>query len=239
MCFSISFNVNPKIYVARYINLIKNKNPENLTFEPAYFVSAFDFPELPIVTTENIMMAKWGLVPRWFKGSNINETRLKILNVKIESVVEKIWARHLLMNNRCLLGVTGFFEWRSYNNQKYPYYIKLKNTEIFSIGCFYDEHFINEKKIISFTIITTQANEVMQKIHNVKKRMPLIIKPKYENDWLTCDNDIEKKINEFIILGNDDLEYYTVSKIANYSKKNRNIPEILQPVKYSELPDIK
>lgn len=36
----------------------------------------------------------------------------------------------------------------------------------------------------TFTIITTEANELMSYIHNNKKRMPVILDFKHEREWL-------------------------------------------------------
>jgi len=38
-------------------------------------------------------------------------------------------------------------------------------------------------------MITTEANELMSRIHNIKKRMPVILTPENENKWLQ-GNDI-------------------------------------------------
>ncbi|WP_010664090.1 SOS response-associated peptidase family protein [Marinilabilia salmonicolor] len=36
----------------------------------------------------------------------------------------------------------------------------------------------------AYTITTTAANELMSEIHNTKKRMPVMLSPEAENDWL-------------------------------------------------------
>ncbi len=45
----------------------------------------------------------------------------------------------------------------------------------------------------SYTIMTTDANELMSEIHNTKKRMPVILRTGHERDWLSghleLDND--------------------------------------------------
>ncbi|WP_462318590.1 SOS response-associated peptidase family protein, partial [Marinilabilia sp.] len=40
----------------------------------------------------------------------------------------------------------------------------------------------------TYTIITTAANELMSEIHNTKKRMPVILNPENEHDWLSGGN---------------------------------------------------
>jgi len=36
----------------------------------------------------------------------------------------------------------------------------------------------------SYTIVTTEANELMSEIHNSKKRMPVILSRENENEWI-------------------------------------------------------
>ena len=36
----------------------------------------------------------------------------------------------------------------------------------------------------TYSIVTTQANQLMAEIHNTKKRMPIILKPEDESKWL-------------------------------------------------------
>lgn len=48
--------------------------------------------------------------------------------------------------------------------------------------------------INTYAIITTPANEMMELVHNTKKRMPLIIEPENALKWLDPDlSDIEIK----------------------------------------------
>ena len=38
--------------------------------------------------------------------------------------------------------------------------------------------------ISTYTILTTEANALMSVIHNTKKRMPVIVSPENESEWL-------------------------------------------------------
>lgn len=238
MCFSISFNISPNAYVERYTHLINNKIQDISDINNSYFISAFDFPELPIVTKSTIIKARWGLIPHWFKGTNINEIKTKILNIRIETLSERSSFSNLLNNNKCLLGITGFFEWRHYNNKKYPYFIKVKSQQIFSLGCLYDVYKFNGINIITFSIITTSANSILEKIHNTKKRMPLIIDINSELEWLNSEIN-NSTLKHFVAKSqNIEFDYYTVSNILNFTNKNRNTPEAIQPFLYENLPEL-
>jgi putative SOS response-associated peptidase YedK len=200
-----------------------------------YFVSGFSHPPLPLVTSSGIQMAQWGLIPFWIKDKKTAmEIRGKTLNAVSETIFEKPSFRHRIQTGRALLGVRGFFEWRSVHGKKYPYFIQFKNTEIFSLGCIYDLWTDKETGEItqSFSILTTAANKLMEQIHSEKKRMPVIISVEHEKHWLdktlkTSDlNDFFKPFTA------EAMSAYTVSTELNSAKNNRNTPEALMEVDY-------
>ncbi|MFO7656717.1 MAG: SOS response-associated peptidase family protein, partial [Bacteroidales bacterium] len=64
--------------------------------------------------------------------------------------------------------------------------ITLKENDIIGLAGLYDEwtNSITGELLTTFTIITTPANAMMEIIHNTKKRMPAILSPYAEKDWL-------------------------------------------------------
>ena len=51
--------------------------------------------------------------------------------------------------------------------------------------------------IKTYTILTMEANDLMSEIHNTKKRMPIILSPDTEINWL--QGDTETRINDRLI----------------------------------------
>jgi putative SOS response-associated peptidase YedK len=75
----------------------------------------------------------------------------------------------------------------------------------------------------------------MEKIHNLKKRMPLILSPEDESKWLDKDlnsEQIKKLIKPF---NAQNMSAYTISRAANNARNERNVAEILEKVDYPEL----
>jgi len=241
MCYTISYAEQRAARISeRYkklfpTTLISNL-PERLT--AYYLVSGFSHPELPIVTQNGLILGEWGLIPKWIKDENAaSDIRKMTLNAVGESAFEKPSFKHSMTTQRCLLPVNGFYEWRDFNGIKYPYFIQLKNLESFSLGCIYADWMnpITHQKKTTFSILTTPANSLMEKIHNLKKRMPLIIHPENEERWIspTLNND---EINNLILpYEAQEMRAYTISMTANAAKNDRNNPEILIPVGYQEL----
>ena len=69
--------------------------------------------------------------------------------------------------------------------QKQPYYFKVKNEEIFSLGGLYSVHKDAEGvEHYFFCIITTSPNSLQKPIHD---RMPLVISKSDEDEWFDSD----------------------------------------------------
>lgn len=116
------------------------------------------------------------------------------MNAKIETIKEKPAYRNNY-NKRCLVLVNGFYEWKWLDDkgkEKHKHFLSIKNQEIFSLGGIYSNWTDKEtgEEINTFSIVTTQANELMTEIHNTKHRMPVVLYRSMEKQWLK-DRDIE------------------------------------------------
>jgi putative SOS response-associated peptidase YedK len=242
MCFNVAqTDRHTQIYVQRYKNVLLSdvSNSATINIYPAfYFVSGFTHPQLPIVKHDGIFLFEWGLIPSWTKDSTMAiNIRTKTLNAVGETVFDKPAFKKSIVHQRCLLGVSGFYEWRDVNKVKYPYFIQTKNNEIFSLGCIYDTWIDKSTGEIknTFAILTTPANALLETIHNTKKRMPLILAPDDEKKWIDPNltlPDIRQLIKPYSA---SNLHAYTVSKQVNNARNNRNIPESMLKVDYPEL----
>ena len=242
MCFTVAIVRKGELITAQeyYSNLpvVKSKGvilPEIPSF---YLVSGFSHPRLAVVREDGVFLHEWGLIPSWVKNEAIaDDLRSKTLNAVGETAFEKPSFRKSIASQRCLLPVSGFYEWREANGIKYPYYIQLQEQDYFSLGSLYDTWINRETGEIrnTFSIITTPANPLMEKIHNLKKRMPLILSPDDEMKWLdsTLKTDsVKELIKPF---PEKRMKAYTISRMANNARTNRDIPEIMNPVDYGEL----
>jgi putative SOS response-associated peptidase YedK len=241
MCYNIEFvERRAKKLEERYKNLPPPYKTQTLPEElPVYyFVSGFSHPVLPIVKDDGIFLFEWGLIPPWIKDSiSAKEIQTKTLNAVGETVFEKPSFKQSIATHRCLLPVNGFYEWRDVNKIKYPYLISLKSNAIFSLGCIYEswvDKSTGEEKN-TFSILTTPANPLMEKIHNLKKRMPLILKQEDEAKWVNPKRTAQQVADLIKPYDDADMQAYTISQIANGVKNNRNVEEIINPVEYPEL----
>ena len=135
--------------------------------------------------------AVWPFIPKWAKGQ---VPKYSTANAKAETVAttksyQHAWKR----SQRCLIPATGFYEWQVIQNanHKQPYNIKVSDQPVFAMAGIWEQSSDVETKdsVISFSILTTQANQLMAEIHNTRQRMPVIISPDSYKDWLEVAAD--------------------------------------------------
>ncbi len=92
-----------------------------------------------------------------------------IFNSRIETIKQKKFWWSLFDNNRTIIPMTGFYEWKKESGRKIPYKIFLPNKVTFFVPAIY----FNKKEAAEpFTsLITTTPNKFIKKIHH---RMPVI-----------------------------------------------------------------
>jgi len=124
-------------------------------------------------------LAKWGLIPPWTKG----KPRLQPINAKCETAATSAMFRQSMQSRRCLVPADGFFEWQGAKPPKQPWFIHLRNDESFAFAGLWERWRPDENAdpIDTFTILTTDPNDLMKPIHN---RMPVIIDAKDYQRWL-------------------------------------------------------
>jgi putative SOS response-associated peptidase YedK len=91
--------------------------------------------------------------------------------------------KRLVSERRCIIPADGFYEWRREGNLKVPVWIHLKNQEPFAFAGLWDawRDFGSKNELNTFTIITTDPNTLVGRIHN---RMPVIYDRDMGQQWL-------------------------------------------------------
>ncbi len=179
-----------------------------------------------IVIDENkkLVKFKWGLMPSWMKK---DAKPAGMINARAETIKEKPSFRSSFKNRRCLIIASGFYEWRREGKEKIPVYIRMKNGEPFCFAGIYDFWKSAEGKTIgTCAIITTEANSLIEKIH---ERMPVILDKKDHKLWLDCAQDEQLVLPLLASFSPDEMETYEVGKLVNSPANNS--PECIEPVK--------
>jgi len=189
LCYTIKINLTREEIEKRFRATLEQ--PE--LFSPGDRINAFSLPAVPVIddrSPDHISFYIWGLIPFWVKDAETADAlRRRTFNAKAETLAEKPSFRNSFKTKRCLVLTNGFYEWQTLGKEKIPYLMGLKGQHAFALAGLYDTwtNPVDGKKLNTFTVITTRANPRMEEIHNLKKRMPVILPPEREKQWLLHD----------------------------------------------------
>ncbi|XP_077251696.1 embryonic stem cell-specific 5-hydroxymethylcytosine-binding protein isoform X2 [Tasmannia lanceolata] len=172
---------------------------------------------------------KWGLIPSFTKKTEKLD-HFRMFNARSELIREKPSFRRLLPNNRCLVVVEGFYEWKKVGSRKQPYYIHFKDQQPLVFAALYDSWRNSEGEIVhTFTILTTCCSSLLQWLHD---RMPVILKNKEcIDEWL--NGSPSTKFEKFLEPFEDpSLVWYPVT--PEMGKPSFNGPQCIKEIKTAE-----
>jgi len=202
-----------------------------------YHFNGFSFPYMPLIGSNKrgiIQSAQWGLIPAWTNNlQQANLLRAQTLNAKSETVFEKPSFKNSIQSQRCLIPVTGFYEWQMQANKtRLPFYIFLPKQAVFSLAGISSDWFSQSenKWYKTFSILTVDANTLMAQIHNSKMRMPCILTKEQEENWINPDLSRQELIQCFKPFDTLKMEAHPISNIITRKSKSSNVPEVLKPV---------
>jgi putative SOS response-associated peptidase YedK len=133
---------------------------------------------------------RWGLVPSWW-SKPLKELRLATFNARAETVAEKPMFRSAFKRNRCIVPVSGYYEWRATPQGKQPYYFTAADgSPILSIAGLWDEwrDDATGKSLKSCTMIITEPNAFVAQVHS---RMPALLSADQFEPWLSAKAGVE------------------------------------------------
>ncbi len=178
----------------------------------------------PGVANRELSLLRWGLVPFWAEDTKIGH---KMINARAESAAEKPAFRAAYKYRRCLLPADGFYEWKREGKKKLPFLVRLRSQEPFGLAGLW-EHWegAHGEVVESCTILTTTPNDAVAAIHD---RMPVILRPKYYEEWLDPTNHQTRKLTDFLQpYPAEDMMMYRVSAEVNSPKNDH--PACIEPV---------
>ncbi len=188
--------------------------------DPAMFTKNYNAAPsqiLPIITNEEQEQAsfhKWGLIPHWAKDETIGN---KLINARGETIAEKPSFRDAAEKRRCLVITDGFYEWQRSGGEKQPYRITLADESLFTFAGLWESWKAEDgRDVRTFTIITTEPNELMKPIHN---RMPVMLTPDNERVWIS-DESLEDVMHLLKPYDEKEMNAYPVTKKVNSPKNN-------------------
>ena len=155
---------------------------------------------------------RWGLVPSWW-SKTIKEIKLATFNARAETVAEKPFFREAFKRTRCLIPVSGYYEWQDTPDGKQPWYFTARDAPSLTIAGLWDQwrDRPSGETLKSCTMIITEPNAFAAEVHN---RMPVLLAEKDFAPWLSGSAGLEL----LKPAANDLLRKWPVSKRVNSSR---------------------
>jgi putative SOS response-associated peptidase YedK len=168
-------------------------------------------------------LLRWGLVPFWAKDSKL---AYSTINARAEEAATKPAFREALKKRRCLVPADAFYEWKRLDaKSKTPFAIALISGEPYAFAGLWESWRPKAgEPLETFTILTTDPNEVMAPIHN---RMPVILEPKDYDRWLDAGDQARPPVDLLRPYPAERMRAWPVSdRVGNV---RNNDPQLLEP----------
>ncbi|HEY0845184.1 MAG TPA: SOS response-associated peptidase [Noviherbaspirillum sp.] len=222
MCGRFASTHSPNQLQQWYDALVMPEFPVRYNVAPGAFIVAIrNAPEGRVGS-----MMRWGFIPSWAKDP---ASMPMLNNARGETVAEKPMFRQAFRRRRCLIPVSGFYEWKAVPGQrsKQPFYISFKDGSLMSLaGLWETAKTADGDKVDTCTIITTDANDALAPIHN---RMPVIIGREDWATWLSTDVVPDLALHALLRpFPHDVLQIWGVAHAVN--KVSNDNASLLQPI---------
>lgn len=163
--------------------------------------------QAPVVLARNdsrqLRLLTWGLVPSWAKDTKVG---ISMINARSETLLEKGAFVKAALARRCLVPAAGWYEWqvsptattKAGKPRKQPFFLHRAESELLAFAGVYE--FWRDRGaaaddpsawVASFSIVTTAAEEGLQRIHD---RQPVVLDPDIWDEWL----DPEQQDPDFV-----------------------------------------
>ncbi|MDO5738878.1 MAG: SOS response-associated peptidase [Ornithinimicrobium sp.] len=191
-----------------------------------------------------LRLLTWGLVPSWAKDPAIGN---RMTNARVETVLDKPAFARAAARRRCLVPITGWYEWQlspvakdaKGKPRKQPFFISRHDDAPLALAGLYE--FWKDPAtppedplswVVSFTIITTAAEPGLDRIHD---RQPVALEPASWSDWLdpevTSEADVLALLEASHVPGR--FQARAVSTAVNSSRSNG--AALLDPIPREQL----
>jgi len=184
MCGRFNITSDPLAQLLMELVGLPHPGPDNYNTAPTEQVPVL---RLGADGEPEIVSMRWWLTPYWAKEMS---TRYSMFNAKSETVGKSPAFREPARKRRCVVPVTGFYEWQRIDGQKLPFYITPSEFPGLLLAGVWDRWRNPDSGdlIESFAVLTTAAHANMEFVH---KRQPVMLSLGDAHRWLDTDVTLE------------------------------------------------
>ncbi len=174
-----------------------------------------------------IELFRWGLVPSWAESPEA-AAKYSMINARSEEIAEPRSYAQPFRQRRCVVPLSGFYEWKHGTPRKRPFAIQRRDRTMLSVAGVWErwQPAGHPEPLHTFSIVTTRANTFMATIH---ARMPVILDAQDLQLWLDPDVHDPERLRPLLEpCPSEWLSAYEISTAVNAPTNNR--PDVLQPL---------
>ncbi len=223
MCGRFNITSDPLTVLLMELVGLPHPGPDNFNTAPTETVPVL---RLDDAGAPEIVPMRWWLTPYWSKGPS---TRYAMFNAKSETAATSPAFREPFRKRRCVVPVSGFYEWTRQNKQKLPYYLTPHEAPGLLLAGLWDRWRDRDTETVleSFTVLTVAAADAMAFVH---KRQPLMLSVDDARRWMDPENeDFETLIGSELPVALDAVPVSTHVNNAR-NKDSRCVDPIGAPV---------
>lgn len=174
---------------------------------------------IPATRAQGTYPMRWGLVPAWSKEPS---PKYATFNARLESVSDKPAFRNAWRHSQtCLIPALGYYEWRTEQGVKQPYFIHAPEDQ--GVVVFAGLWEMREGHY-SCTILTRESAGDLAQLHS---RMPVMLTPGDAHSWLiegagAADLLRESKVHQ-------DLQFHAVDRAVGNTRNQGE--SLIRPIR--------
>jgi putative SOS response-associated peptidase YedK len=136
----------------------------------------------PVITNEAVRrldLLRFGFVSAWPGGPRNGR---HLINARVETVAKLRSFRRALALRRCIVPVSGYYEWQTLAGRKRPHFIHTHDGTLLSLAGVWERWQAHDGQTLEgFVVLTRPAAGFLRDIHD---RMPLVVPAQQIEHWL-------------------------------------------------------
>jgi putative SOS response-associated peptidase YedK len=205
--------------------------PQNL--RPRYNIAPTTMVDVMRLDQEGrreLVSMRWDLIPFFWKKT-LKEVPATF-NGRAETIADKPMFREAFWHRRCIIPVSGFFEWTGGKGDKQPHlFTAADGSPILALAGLWDRWRdpVSKEEILSCTVIVCGASDWMKPFHD---RMPVLLAAGDFDAWLkgTLGAEALRPASETA------LRSWPVSKRLNRTGEGDDDPAMVEKINVERLP---
>lgn len=189
MCGRFNITSDPLTQLLMELVGLPHPGPDNFNAAPTETIQVLRLDE---DGEPELVPMRWWLTPHWSKAPS---TKYAMFNARSETAATSPAFREPYRKRRCVVPVSGFYEWSRQNNRKLPYLLKPHDQPGLLLAGLWDRwrNPDTDEVLDSFTVLTVPASPAMALIHN---RQPLMLSVEEARSWMDPESkDFESLID--------------------------------------------